>query len=91
MATFLWKDGERQAFKASKVQNALASGWTVINEVVDPVDITDKTSQDFSIKEATPIIKGFATIDEIEKFCIGDERDGIQQRALKSITELCED
>jgi hypothetical protein len=92
MATILWKDGESQQFDTKKVQSALASGWCVTDEKVvdDPVDISDKTSQDFSIRVAEPIIEGFETIDEVEKFCIGDERNGIQKAALKRITDLCE-
>lgn len=47
-------------------------------------------STDGNVAQATEAIKLMQTIDEVEKFCIGDPRDGVQKAAKKRIEQLSE-
>jgi hypothetical protein len=90
MATILWRNGGSARFEAKKVQAALGAGWfTSKEESLEPISLDiEETSDAYTLEEADPIIRDLKTIDEVEKFCIGDPRDGIQHRAARRIKQL---
>lgn len=98
MGVRLYKDGAWQVFPPDTFRNRLDEGWKFSDveeeeeveefEEVQEDTVTEYVSASFTLAEASPIIKAFKTVDEVEKFCIGDERDGIQKMAAKRINRL---
>ena len=88
---------EMGRFETNRLMACLNSGW-----VTSPQDLLEgeeapsaseesaivECSSDVTIKLADPIIEAFETIDEVEKFCIGDGRNGIQKLAADKIKAI---
>ena len=70
----------------SRLHQHLEAGY-----VVDPSEfeeVAPETSQAFTLPKSKPIIAAFGTVAEVESFCEGDERVGIQSFAAECIDKL---
>jgi hypothetical protein len=53
-------------------------------------DLNGAPSEGYSVGVAVPLIEDMQTVDAVEKFVVGDKRDGIQKAAAKRIAEIKE-
>jgi len=84
---------EMGRFETKRLQGCLNSGWVTnpqdLLEVEKVVEVVE-CSSDVAIRLAAPLIEALETVDEVERFCTGDQRKGIKSLAAERIKSINE-